>query len=286
MLRAIWNGKLCINWSTWSKSLVVAITSREDSIVPKNLSIMDRQWIKRTETDPWTSTVIHSTWQCSSCIHSDIFIIHSTWHGRPPPRAAAGSEPSTRGVCPPQRPDRKSSFKSSNVLVVCAGLIFQRPRHSPFQKFLGTFASCMMPTARSKAGKVNSSIRFVKSFCRALQSRLVCFFLQAQSQSYLQNLICSFGSSVGEVSFRLSMLGSASTVFSIVSYLDIFQVKVFFLKPPATRSEKLLIDDTSTDSSSSPTIVFNRRTLVVILNIAQKWMTSLMVLLYLCSSLV
>ena len=108
-------------------------------------------------------------------------------------------------------------------MVVFAGLIFQRP----FQKFFGTFASCMMPTARSKAGKVNSSIRFVKSFCRALQSRLVCFFLQAQSQSYLQNLICSFGSSVGEVSFRLSMLGRASTVFSIVSYLDIFQVKVF-----------------------------------------------------------
>ena len=108
-------------------------------------------------------------------------------------------------------------------MVVFAGLIFQRP----FQKFFGTFAFCMMPTARSKAGKVNSSIRFVKSFCRALQSRVVFFFLQAQSQSYLQNLICSFGSSVGEVSFRLSMLGKASTVFSIVSYLDIFQLKAF-----------------------------------------------------------
>ena len=34
---------------------------------------------------------------------------------------------------------------------------------------LVTLASCIIPTARSNAGKVNSSIRFVRSFCRALK---------------------------------------------------------------------------------------------------------------------
>ena len=43
-------------------------------------------------------------------------------------------------------------------------------------------------------------------------------------------------------------------------------VKGFCLKAPATRSEKLVVDDTSTDSNSSPTIVFNTRTLAVLLN--------------------